>query len=220
MINTQTDWWWGTTPKTMFRLMCRCWWHKVEFVSVGFGACQDLMLDMMIVKLIICSSVAACDWPWEIFGFWKSLEIHIFCLPLLGLGTYIKDKSAHKGRLLPALSIRVSQQKTQNTPISSSAYRLLVRLSHRKSPWLYSSAGHKLPRVGTEELQRMGLLLSPKLMLHRGECSAYERWLLRYGEIAQQRNHCGWPFSSLLRATNPHFSSCGSSPLCPFSTGA
>ena len=55
--------------------------------------------------------------------------------------------------------------KTQGNPtIFTSPYWLPIRFSHWKSLWMYSTVRCKHHRVGHEEVQRLGLLLSPKLI--------------------------------------------------------
>ena len=70
-------------------------------------------------------------------------------------------------------------------------------LSHWKTIWLYSSALHKLHKVWLEGVQRLGLLLSPWLMLHREKSSTQERLHLQFGRMSQHRDPDDWLFSSL-----------------------
>ena len=143
------QWFW--VPAEIF-LWIRCFWSLLYPALLLFEAghwvsSEPLWRDSVGTNVID----AACDWPWAMcYEFLMNLElsvIHTSWLPLLGLGECMKDQATHQGWLLPPPGLRVGQQNSQTTQRSAFTYRLLVRLSHWKSLWLYSSAGLKLHRV-------------------------------------------------------------------------
>ena len=132
-------------PTTVYKLLCRCWPHEVEFASERSGACWNLPFDMLLVKLIGSCSDVLWSWPLRMlvleplerdFGagkcqmlpvtssgqsVWCYKAIHSVWLPLLGLSVYRKDQATHQGVLLPALGPGTGQQKSQGTLKSASA---------------------------------------------------------------------------------------------------
>lgn len=82
------------------------------------------------------------------------------------------------------------------------------------------STGPNLCRVGWKGVQRVGQLLSLRLMLNKRECSTQQRWHLWYGRMTHQRvlGVVSLPLPLYIsRANNPRLSSGKSSPLCPLS---
>ena len=61
--NPQAGWLWGLTLTSVGELLCSCLPHRAEFFSARFGACQDLPLDVLLVKLIGSCSDTVWSWP-------------------------------------------------------------------------------------------------------------------------------------------------------------
>ena len=94
-------------------------------------------------------------------------------------GVFRKKQSVHQGWLLPAPGPGVCQLKSSVFQRSTLTCRLSVKLKHWNCLQVYSSAPWlKLQRVGWDGFLQVGLLLPLKLTLG-GECSNWERCLLR-----------------------------------------
>ena len=121
---------------------------------------------------------AACDWPLE-----TCLDLsvrHSLWLPLLGLGVCRKNQAVHQGRILEALSPWEGELKSQISQSSAFVCRLSVRLK-LSSAVLFSSQAWA-PQGRVRRILECGAIAYPRLMPHGGECSAWERWFLQYGE--------------------------------------
>lgn len=126
MVNSQANLLWGSVPTIMNELLYRYWSHEAKFASAGSGACLDLPLDVLLVKLIdSCSDV---DWSLLLgvlilrplgrdygagqcqmlpaYGkpFWSYRRFQSFWLPLQVLGVCGKNQDAHQRWLPLALS--------------------------------------------------------------------------------------------------------------------
>ena len=88
--DAQACWLWGSTLITVYELLYRYWSHEAEFASAGSGACQDLPLEIPLVRLIESYSDVVWSWWLGVFilGFlWGTLvQTNVRCFLWLVLG--------------------------------------------------------------------------------------------------------------------------------------
>lgn len=95
--------------------------------------------------------------------------------------------------------------------------------AHNSISWpmlLTAQQGLKSTGWGKRDSKGWGNCFSPGWTALGGDCSTQERWLLWHQWMTQYRDPGSFSPTSLLKATNPLFSSGDSSPHPPPSTGA
>ena len=145
-------------PDIVYKWLCRCWPHRAEFITAESGACQDLPLDMLLVKLIgSCSDIVwnwplgvfvlgplgkqpmsdtACDWPWTTF---LKLVFGCLCKALVCTGRTKLYTMAGFYQQWAQKQVSKSLKVLQDLPLPASPFWLIIRLSHWKSLLWYSS---------------------------------------------------------------------------------